>query len=128
MKGDYKGIPINKFVGLKSKMHYILSKDDNLLQQNEYILQLSLKNDYALLNKNVMRHKMKRIQNKKHQTETYELNKILFCFDDKRFVLDDGIHMLAYFHKDLKKNKFLQMIIEILKNDHKEEESLTNKN
>ena len=76
---------------------------NNLIQQNEYILQLSLKNDYALLNKNVMRHKMKRIQNKKHQTETYELNKILFCFDDKRFVLDDGIHMLAYFHKDLKK-------------------------
>ena len=101
---------------------------NNLIQQNEYILQLSLKNDYALLNKNVTRHKMKRIQNKKHQTETYELNKILFCFDDKRFVLDDGIHMLAYFHKDLKKNKFLQMIIEILKNDHKEEESLTNKN
>ena len=48
---------------------------NNLIQQNEYILQLSLKNDYALLNKNVMRHKMKRIQNKKHQTETYELNK-----------------------------------------------------
>ena len=99
----------------------------NLIQQNEYILQLSLKNDYALLNKKVMRLKMKRIQNKKHQIETYELNKIsLFCFDDKRFVLDDGIHTLAFYHKDFKKN--LQMIIEIFKNDHKEGESLTNKN
>ena len=99
----------------------------NLIQQNEYILQLSLKNDYALLNKKVMRLKMKRIQNKKHQIETYELNKIsLFCFDDKRFVLDDGTHTLAFYHKDFKKN--LQMIIEILKNDHKEGESLTNKN
>ena len=98
-----------------------------LIQQNEYILQLSLKNDYDLLNKKVMRLKMKRIQNKKHQIETYELNKIsLFCFDDKRFVLDDGIHTLAFYHKDFKKN--LQMIIEILKNDHKEGESLTNKN
>ena len=29
--------------------------------------------------------------------------KSLSCFDDKRFVLDDGIHMLAYFHKCLKK-------------------------
>ena len=76
----------------------------NLIQQNEYILQLSLKNDYALLNKKVMRLKMKRIQNKKHQIETYELNKIsLFCFDDKRFVLDDGIHTLAFYHKDFKK-------------------------
>ena len=35
---------------------------------------------------------------------TYKINKIsLSCFDDKRFVLNDGIHMLAYFHKDLKK-------------------------
>ena len=22
------------------------------------------------------------------------------CFDEKRYVLDDGIHMLAYFHND----------------------------
>ena len=35
---------------------------------------------------------------------TYEINKIsLSCFDDKRFVLHNGIHTLAYFHKDLKK-------------------------
>ena len=27
----------------------------------------------------------------------------LSCFDDKRCVLDDGIHTLTYFHKDLKK-------------------------
>ena len=33
---------------------------------------------------------------------TYEINKLLSCFDDKRFVLDDGIDTLAYFHKDLK--------------------------
>ena len=42
---------------------------------------------------------------------TYEINKIsLSCFDDKRFVLDDGIQTLAYFHKDLR-NRFSQMII-----------------
>ena len=47
---------------------------------------------------------MKRIQSKKHKIETYEINKIsLLCFDDKRFVLDDGIHTLAYFHKDIRK-------------------------
>ena len=44
---------------------------------------------------------MKRIQSKKHKLETYEIDKIsLSCFDDKRYVLDDGIHRLAYFHKD----------------------------
>ena len=44
---------------------------------------------------------MKRTQAKKHKIETYEIDKIsLPCFDDKRFVLDDEIYMLAYFHKD----------------------------
>ena len=41
---------------------------------------------------------------KKYQTQrlgTYEIDKILLsCFDNKRYVLDDGIHTLAYFHKD----------------------------
>ena len=47
---------------------------------------------------------MKRIQNKKHKVGIYEINQIsLSCFDDKRFVLDDGIHTLAYFHKDFRK-------------------------
>ena len=38
---------------------------------------------------------------------TYEINKILLlCFDDKRFVLNNGIHTLSYFHKDIKKQIF----------------------
>ena len=47
---------------------------------------------------------MRRTQAKSHKLGAYEINKIsLSCFDDKRFVLDDGIYTLAYFHKDLKK-------------------------
>ena len=47
---------------------------------------------------------MKKIQSKKHKIRTCKINKIsLSCFDNKRFVLDDGIHTFAYFHKDLKK-------------------------
>ena len=60
--------------------------------------------EYAdvLFNKNVLRHKMKRIQSKSHKSGTYKLNKIsLSCFDDKRFILDDGINSLAYGHKKL---------------------------
>ena len=45
---------------------------------------------------------MRRIQSKKHKLGTYEIDKIsLSCFDDKRFVLSDGIHTLAYFRKDI---------------------------
>ena len=57
-----------------------------------------------LFNKKILRHKMRRIQGKNHKMGTYEMNKIsLSVFDDKKFVSNDGIHTLAYFHKDIKK-------------------------
>ena len=44
---------------------------------------------------------MRRIESKKHKLGTYKIDKIsLSCFDDKRYVLDDEIHTLAYFHRD----------------------------
>ena len=47
---------------------------------------------------------MKRIQAKKHKIGTYETDKIsLSCFDDKRFVLDNGVDTLAHFYKDCNK-------------------------
>ena len=52
----------------------------------------------TLFNKKVLKHKMKRTQSKKHKLGTYEIIKIsLSCFDDRRFVLNGGIHTLAYF-------------------------------
>ena len=61
---------------------------------------------------------MRRIQGKKHKMRIYEIKKIsLSVFDDRRFVSNDGIHTLAYFHKDLKKQihtddskRFSQMV------------------
>ena len=58
----------------------------------------------SLFNKKILRHKMRRIQSKKHKVGTYGINKIsLSFFDDNRYILNDGIYLLAYFHKDLKK-------------------------
>ena len=46
---------------------------------------------------------MKRIQSKLHRIGTYDVCRIsLSCFDDKRHVLNDGVKILAYFHKDIK--------------------------
>ena len=54
----------------------------------------------VLFNKKI-RYKMRIIQSKKHKLETYEIDKIyLSCFDDERYVLDDEIYTLAYFHRD----------------------------
>ena len=53
---------------------------------------------------------MKIIQGKIIKWEHTKSTKIsLSCFDDKKSVLNNGIHTLAYFHKDLK-NRFSQMI------------------
>ena len=62
-------------------------------------MQLNLMNlkMFYLIKKNI-RHKIKRIQSKKHKLGTYEIDKIsLSC---KRYVLDDGIYTLSYFHKN----------------------------
>ena len=57
----------------------------------------------VLINKKIMRHIMKRIQSKLHKIGTYDVSKIsLSCFDDKRYILDDRINSLAYFHIDIK--------------------------
>ena len=45
---------------------------------------------------------MKRILSEKQKVDTYDLNKkSLSCFDDKRFVLGDGVNSLAYGHKHI---------------------------
>ena len=55
----------------------------------------------VLFSEKLIRRKMKRIQSKKHKLGTYEIDKISSsCLNDIRYVLDDGIHMLAYFHKN----------------------------
>ena len=65
----------------------------------------------AFFKNKIMRHKMKKIQRKNANLKHMKSTKIsLSCFDDKRFVLNDEIQTLAYFHRELK-NRFSQMII-----------------
>ena len=72
----------------------------NIIQQVNIATEFNKFKD-VLFNEKIIRHKMKRIQSKKHKLGFYEIDKIsLSCFDDKRCMLDDGIYTLAYFHKD----------------------------
>ena len=69
---------------------------------NKYVVKKLRHEELAdvLFNKKVVRHNMKRVQTKLHITGTYDVSKIsLSCFDDKRYILDDGISTLGYFHK-----------------------------
>ena len=104
MKDEYGGV--DQFIGLKSKMHSIKKLDGSESSTAKVVTIATEFNEFkdVLFNKNIIRHKLKRIKAKKHKIGTYEIDKIsLSCFDDKRFVLDDGVHTLAYFHKDCNK-------------------------
>ena len=104
MKIVQREIPINKFVGLKSKMYSILSDDDKESNTEKEVNTATEFDEFrdTLFNKKITRHKMKGIQSKKHKLGTYEINeRSLSYFDDKNFFLDDGIYTLAYFQKDI---------------------------
>ena len=106
MKDEYGGVIIDEFVGLKSKMYSVKKIDGNGSSTAKRVSIATEFNEFkdVLFNKKIIRHKLKRIQAKKHKKGTYEIDKIsLPCFDDKRFVLDDEVHTLAYFHKDCNK-------------------------
>ena len=65
MKVVNKGILINKFVGLKSKMHYMLSDDGKESNTAKGVNTATEFNEFkgTLFNKKIIRHKMKIIQN-----------------------------------------------------------------
>ena len=49
----------------------------------------------------MIRHKMKLFQSKFHKIGTYDVCRIsLSCFDDKRYILGDGINCIACFQKE----------------------------
>ena len=131
MKDEFGGVIVSEFVGLKSKM-YSIKKIDGKEHNTAKGVNIATEFDNfkdVLFNKKIIRHKMKRIQSKKHKLGTYEIEKIsLSCFDDKRYVSDDGIYMLAYFHNDSvtsckKIQKFCDKKEEIKKDCHKKEET-----
>ena len=58
--------------------------------------------EYTRTNKEVIRNNMRGFKSKNHEIFTYESNKISLCdFDDKRYILPDGIHTLPYGHKEI---------------------------
>ena len=91
-----------EFIGLTSKLYPIRKIDGSESSTAKGVNIATEFNEFkdVLFNKKNIRYKMKRIQAKKHKIRTYDIDKIsLSCFDDKRQVLD-GVHTLAYFHKD----------------------------
>ena len=86
------------------KLYSLIAKNDKEVNKAKGVNLKLRHKEYVdvLFNEKVVRHKMKRMQSNLHRVGTYGINKIsLSCSDDKRYVLDDGINTLAYFHKDI---------------------------
>ena len=100
MKDEFKVRIISDFAGLKSKIYSLIE----VTKAKRVNKKIRHKEFFDLLfNKKMLRHNMKRIQSKLHRIETHDVCKIsLYCFDDKRYILDDGVNSLPYFHKDIK--------------------------
>ena len=88
MIDEFGGVIVEEFVELKSKMYSTKKIDSKELKTAKGINIAKEFNEFkdVLFSKKIIRHKMKRIQNKKHKLGTYEIDKIsLSRFDDKRY-------------------------------------------
>jgi hypothetical protein len=108
MKDETKGEPIEEFVGLRSKMYCFKSKTKSE-KRAKGVKKSTVQNDilhedyfHALIWGNRRRHQMNSFRSENHQIYSLEQNKIsLGPFDDKRYLLADGITSYAYGHRDI---------------------------
>ena len=105
MKDETPAEPIEEFVGLRAKM-YSIKTSDKEKKTAKGVTKAVVRNRIRhvhyreiLENAGARRDKMRMIRNERHQMYTVEVNKTsLSAYDDKRYILEDGIHTLAYGH------------------------------
>jgi len=104
-KDEAAGKVINEFVGLKSKMYsYLLGEEEHKKAKGvkKNVVKKEIRhNDYknVLFNNKTMHHQMNTIRSESHQINSYHINKVsLSPYDDKRYILNDGITSYAYGH------------------------------
>ena len=105
-KDEAGSIPINEFIGLRSKMNSYIKENDEGAKTAKRIKKNVIKkyikhenHKDVLFNNKQMHHKMKTIRSENHKLGSYEINNIsLSCFDDKRYIHENGITSYAYGH------------------------------
>ena len=113
-KGEAAGKPIIEFVGLKSKMYSYeteltdgqgglkIKNNKTAKGVKKSVIKRDLDHSHylaCLQNNTVEQHKMRTIRSDHHVVSSYEIDKTsLSCFDDKRYILHDGITSYAYGH------------------------------
>lgn len=109
MKDETHGIPIHEFVGLKSKMYSLIYHEaDKLIEKKtakgikKCVIKQHTRHEHykqCLFDKTIHMSSMNQIRSYDHQLYNIAINKLgLSPFDDKRYILEDGISSLAYGH------------------------------
>ena len=105
-KDEAAGIPISEFIGLRSKMYSYIKDNQKGGKTAKGIKKNIIKKNIThenyrgvLFNNKQMHHTMKTIRSQNHELGSYEINKVsLSCFDDKRYIHDNGKTSYAYGH------------------------------
>lgn len=104
-KDELGGLIMEEACGLRSKMYslkYGRNEKKTAKGVNRSVTEQELKHEMyknSLFNEKIQMTSMNQIRSINHNLYTVELHKIgLSPYDDKRFVLEDGIHTLAYGH------------------------------
>ena len=109
MKDETHGVPIQEFIGLRPKMYSILyTENDKLVEKKtakgikKSVTKRKLRHaNYkdCLFEKRQTMANMNQIRSERHEIYSIKLNKIgLSPYDDKRYILNDGMSTLAYGH------------------------------
>ena len=101
MKDEYARKIIYEGEFLKSKIYSLktVAGGEKSTHKGHNSFIMCDKDEYTWSNKEVIRNNMRGFKSKNHEIFTYESNKISLCdFDDKRYILPDGIHTLPYGH------------------------------
>lgn len=116
MKDETRGFPIQEFVGLKSKMYSLIYEEEHGVMtekktakgiKKSVIKQHTRHEHYkqCLFEKEMRKSTMTQIRSYGHELYNINMNKLgLSPFDDKRFILEDGISSLAYGHWRISQN------------------------
>ena len=112
MKDECAGALISEAVCLRSKMYSILLENDKNIKKAKGTTKAVTKKQIthqnykdALFKKTAFKHGMNMLRSKNHEIFEIHLNKTsIFPFDSKRWIKEDGVHTLAYGHKNIRGN------------------------
>ena len=112
MKDEAAGKIIKEFVGLRSKLYSFIMDDGGETKKckgiKKQVVESSIRHEHyktCLTTGKELLRKQNILRSYNHEVYTEEINKVaLSALDDKRYILSDGVHTLAWGHYKIKDN------------------------